>query len=277
MMTIEERQSRYYVNSKKKSFSSTLKGVTVVELNPSERCTRHCDFCPRGHGYKNQSKYLTIGTSARIATELNRLNYEGDIHISGFGEPLLNARIVDNITIMRQILPDNRIALTTNGDVITDDYLDKLITAGVSFIVVSCYEESRAKEMTDLFSRHNFKNYDLREFWYKDNQTTEEFIEEKNFNNRAGYVQEGTLHNQCYLPFYKLFIDWNGDVLLCCNDWNKTVKSGNVNKKPLDELWHSKAFNDIRDNLKIGKRCDKPCDKCNIQGVLVGKESVEQH
>ena len=74
-----------------------------------------------------------------------------------------------------------------------------------------------------------------------------------------------------------MFIDWNGDVLLCCNDWNKTIKAGNVNKKPLDELWHGKTFNAIRDNLKVGNRCDKPCDKCNVQGVLVGKESVEQH
>lgn len=276
-MTIEERQSRYYTNSKKESFSSTLKGLTVIEINPSERCTRHCDFCPRGHGYKNESKFLSIGTSARLATELNRLNYGGDIHLAGFGEPLLNTRLIDNISIMRQILPNNRIALTTNGDVLVDGYLNKLLNAGVSFIVVSCYEKSRANEMTELFESHNFKNYDLREFWYDKNQTTEDFIKDKNFNNRAGYIQEGTSSNPCYLPFYKMFIDWNGDVLLCCNDWNKTVKAGNVNKKPLDELWHGKTFNAIRDNLKVGNRCDKPCDKCNVQGVLVGKESVERH
>lgn len=276
-MTIEERQTRYYANSKKESFFSTLKGLTVIEINPSERCTRVCDFCPRGHGYKNESKFLSIDTSARIATELNRLNYGGDIHLAGFGEPLLNKRLIDNISIIKQIIPNTRIALTTNGDVITDSYLEELITAGVSFIIVSCYEKSKAKEMTDLFESHNFKNYDLREFWYENNQTTEDFIKEKNFNNRAGFVMEDSVSKPCYLPFYKMFIDWNGDVLLCCNDWNKTVKAGNINKKPLDVLWHGKAFNKIRDNLKIGNRCDKPCDKCNVQGTLVGKESVKEH
>ena len=273
-MTIKERQSRYYINSKKISFSSSLRGLTVVEINPSETCTRACHFCPRGHGYENQKKFLSVDTSIRLASELNRLNYEGDIHIAGFGEPLLNTSLPNIISSMRNLLPTNRIAITTNGDTLTSRKLDILISAGISFIIVSCYEKIRAEEMSKLFQYHNFKNYDLREFWYEDDQTTEEFITDNNFNNRAGYISSGVSSNPCYLPFYKMFIDWNGNVLLCCNDWNKTIKAGNITRSNLDEIWHGDILNKIRNDLSIGNRCNSPCDKCNVHGTLIGKESV---
>ena len=32
----------------------------------------------------------------------------------------------------------------------------------------------------------------------------------------------------CYYPFYKLFVDWNGDVLFCSNDWGKEHVVGNL-------------------------------------------------
>ena len=37
-------------------------------------------------------------------------------------------------------------------------------------------------------------------------------------------------------------IDWNGDVMLCVQDWNKKVKFGNLFSNTLLDSWNSKAL-----------------------------------
>ena len=42
----------------------------------------------------------------------------------------------------------------------------------------------------------------------------------------------------CFYTHYAMMIDWNGDALLCCQDmYNRTVKFGNVQTKPLIDIW----------------------------------------
>ena len=30
------------------------------------------------------------------------------------------------------------------------------------------------------------------------------------------------------LSYYKMFVDWNGDVLFCSNDWGREIVIGNL-------------------------------------------------
>ena len=79
----------------------------------------------------------------------------------------------------------------------------------------------------------------------------------------------------CYYPFYKMFVDWNGDVLFCSNDWGKEIIVGNLVKDTLHNVWFSDKMYEIRKKLSVGNRNHSPCNKCSVNGQLFGKKSFD--
>jgi len=70
-------------------------------------------------------------------------------------------------------------------------------------------------------------------------------------------------------------IDWNGDVMLCVQDWNKKVKFGNLFSNSLLDSWNSKALSRYRRTLGKGFRKDEPCKSCNVIGTLHGTNHLK--
>ena len=128
-----------------------------------------------------------------------------------------------------------------------------------------------------MFEGYNSDTFTLRKSYYHSDNFS-------GFTNRAGAVKVNTellkenIKNKCYLPFYKLFIDWNGDQILCCEDWFKLSKNKlNINTHTLKEIWESAFLDKYRQHLKDGKRDLAVCNKCNIHGEKVGKQYTEYY
>jgi radical SAM protein with 4Fe4S-binding SPASM domain len=285
---LSARNSRYYTNTKKPSFNTTLKGLTVIEMCITEICTRACVFCPRGNPevYKNQKLFMSLNTLQRIAQECKVNSFNGDFHFSGFGESLTHKEFFTIIAELKNILPNNHIALTTNGDLLTEDKAVKVYQSGVDHIIVSCYDGEESYIKFDKMLSNLNKSYDIRKLWFHEGETVEEMTARNQFNNRSGAVtkinfeesKKTFMNTPCYLPFYKLVFDYNGDVLLCCNDWFRKHKGfGNIHRSTLQDIWYSDEFKKIRDSLKRGNRNGPACTNCSIKGNLVGKESVQAH
>lgn len=285
---LSARNSRYYLNTKKESFLHTLKGLAVIEMCITELCTRTCTFCPRGNSdvYKNQKLFMSLDTVRLIANECKANSFDGDFHFSGFGESLTHKQFFELISELKSILPNNHIALTTNGDLLTEEKVAKAYQCGVNHIIVSCYDgEESYHKFDEMLSKFN-KSYDIRKLWMNPGETAEEMSVRNQFNNRSGAVtkvdfkesKQTFANNPCYLPFYKLVFDYNGDALLCCNDWFRKHKGlGNIHDTTLQDIWYSEEFKKVRDNLKAGVRKGPACANCSIKGNLVGKESMEAH
>jgi radical SAM protein with 4Fe4S-binding SPASM domain len=69
----------------------------------------------------------------------------------------------------------------------------------------------------------------------------------------------------CHVPFYEMSILFNGDVLICSEDWNRTTVVGNVTTQSLREIWDSKKINEIR-RLLLRKRFEQidSCQECSL-------------
>lgn len=50
----------------------------------------------------------------------------------------------------------------------------------------------------------------------------------------------------CPYPFYHINILFNGDVILCFQDWNRVSVIGNVKDKSIKEVWNSPKMNQVR-------------------------------
>jgi hypothetical protein len=244
-----------------------LLGLTAVEINPTELCNRTCAFCPRvdPEVYPNQNLHMTRETVTALIDDLYANNYKGRVVFSGMGEPTLNKDILNQIAIAKGKIQD--IQLYTNGDKILNDEwytLDEFIEAGVTSMFIDVYDdEVQMEKWKKKIQKYKFPFHLSAKYKFPINI----------FTNRAGTVKtEGVpqevLRRPCFLPHTKAFIDWDGSMLLCCNDWARAAgRFGNVNTTPFHKLWLSEEMNNIRKKL-LSDRVNggDPCNVCNATG-----------
>jgi radical SAM protein with 4Fe4S-binding SPASM domain len=70
----------------------------------------------------------------------------------------------------------------------------------------------------------------------------------------------------CITPLAEFIILWNGDVLLCCNDYSKKLVLGNVNDSSIKEIWNGKEYQKIRELHFNGEyKKISICSNCSIK------------
>lgn len=69
----------------------------------------------------------------------------------------------------------------------------------------------------------------------------------------------------CHHPFAYMNILFNGDVVICCHDWNRATIIGNARDNSLREIWNSPKANEIR-RLIIKKKYEQieTCSGCSL-------------
>jgi len=94
----------------------------------------------------------------------------------------------------------------------------------------------------------------------------------KPVTNRAGSVDTstfdsktclGTSRKPCQRPFVKAYVLFDGTMVLCNCDWQRTTIIGNVAETTLEELWRSPSLTSIRRNHLVGLPADSLCAKCD--------------
>jgi radical SAM protein with 4Fe4S-binding SPASM domain len=253
-----------------------------VELSPTELCNRShghkraCCFCPRSDPkvYPNLALHMAKATAQHVADDLRAINFKGAIALCGYGEPLLHP----DLESLVRCFSGMRVEIITNGDRLTPDYTKRLIDAGVNYFAISMYDGPEQRGQFDfLFDQVGVGRsyYILRDRWHDADQDFGLML-----TNRAGMVSEG--HQQevdreraCFYPSYQMMIDWNGDVLMCPQDWVKKIKFGNVNVSSIFEIWTSKALHKHRTRLHRRRDGVSPCEGCNANGQIHGAQHVE--
>ena len=263
--------------------STPLDSILTVEINTTELCNRTCVFCPRHDPkvFPNRNLHLTVKGATTIAEELADTGFRGKISFSGFGENLLNPNFREIVKVFRYNLPYATLECNTNGDKLDSDYVIGLYKSGLDLLYINLYDGIEQMEHFDTMmadARVHEDQYRYRMHWG-------DF--EKHgliLNNRSGVVdwvgvEDDTVENlkgkPCHYPFYKMFVDWNGDVLFCSNDWGREHVVGNLLTMSLHDVWFSKPMTKIRKKLMKGDRSMSPCNKCSVDGSLFGKPSFD--
>lgn len=247
-----------------------------IDLSVTDLCNRKCVFCPRvdPNVYPNQNLCMDLELANLIAYDLCELEYEGVVVLSGFGESTLHPEIVDLVACFGKKV---RVELVTNGDVLTSDLVRALISAGVDYFAVSLYDGPHQMEsLQKVFTGVSQDKYVFRDRWHG-----AEVDFGLKLTNRAGNVGAGnqppvSFSKLCFYPAYSMMIDWNGDVLLCVQDWGKKIKFGNVRSKTIFDIWTSPPMMRWRSQLLSGGRTNSPCVKCNADGCLHGVNHAQK-
>ncbi len=204
-----------------------------VELNVNELCNRTCAFCPRHDPkvYPNQNLHMDLELAEVIASQLCSVGFKGTVNISGTGEPTLTKHLPDIVSRLSD--RGIRVDVVTNGDRLKPKIVKDLYLAGLSQLVVSMYDgPEQIKYFSSLLRDCGIDEelFTLRDRWYGEDEDYGLI-----YTNRAGSLGEklaSPKKRPCFYPYYALYIDWNGDVLLCCQDsYRRTEKFGNVKNR----------------------------------------------
>jgi MoaA/NifB/PqqE/SkfB family radical SAM enzyme len=270
-----------------------------VRYEVTDHCNATCIMCPRDlhehgreHGIMDQAKY------EKSIDEVVALGAR-KVVLTGFGEPMLDRRLEDKIAYA-----SNKGLSTyfiTNGSALTPKRSRKLIEAGLSEMRVSFYgmrPETYNAVMQGLDFHHTMKGIlgflrlrDEMEAHTKvqisylelpenksDTQAFREFWEPKvnaieiwkphNFGDGRDYRQRDSdvsHKTTCGRPENgPLQIQWNGEVIPCCYDYNNAIILGNAFESPVLEVLNSEKYRLLRYAHRMKEFSMFPyCDQCD--------------
>jgi radical SAM protein with 4Fe4S-binding SPASM domain len=255
---------------------------SVVEISDSGTCNRSCVFCPRSDPkwikeFDNK-EFIKKNLHEKICKELSEYNYSGIIVYSGFNEPLLNKACFENVARTRKYLPNAKIELITNGDVLNLERINKLFSSGLSTLLISVYDGP--EDMIKFKNLCAEANLNENQFVIRNRYLPPEEDYGITMSNRGGLMENAahsieslkkSIKEPCYYPSYNFFIDYNGDVLMCSHDWGKKNILGNLNKDTILDIWMSENAKKSRFNLANSDRNFSPCNVCDVKGSLIGE------
>ena len=253
-----------------------FKGIPLfkwVEISPIDACNRKCSFCPKADPKIAPDTYkkMHIDLVKKLNKEFLEIGFKGTIVFAGYGEPLLNKNIFKMIKLFSKSFNTE---VTTNGDPLNEKVINKLVDSGVNKIIVSLYDgPHQINDFKKLFQICNIseEKFVLRDRWYNADEGYGLML-----TNRAGtlnFKQKNApkkIDKRCFYSHYSMMIDWNGDIFLCTQDWNRKIKSGNVFEKHILDIWNSDLMENYRKELSLGKRITSPCINCNANGTMHG-------
>lgn len=226
-----------------------------IELNLTELCDMKCTFCPRSEGYPNSNLHMSLETIDVIVSQLREVNHNFVIHLSGRGEPTLHKhfdKVLDKLS-------DFSVKMSTNGNRV-DQYLDK-INKNLYKVYYSIYDESKLT-IEEAKAKYNFLILDKRTSNKK-----------QKYHNRAGDIENDFTKNNphhpkyglfCEKPFTIVYINYNGDYNLCCNEWHNPTVMGNVHDQSIKDFFNNNPIlQKFKNDLLNGTRSYSPCNNCN--------------
>ncbi len=248
-----------------------------IELSLIDNCNRKCIFCPKSDPAvaPDTHQKMTMKLIEKLTDELKEMKYEGSVVLCGYGEPMLHKDIYQ---ICKKLAEASFVEIVTNGDVITKEKIRKLYESNVNKLLISLYDGpeqvKKFKKMADE-SQVPDDFVILRNRWFNEKEDYG-----LKLTNRAGTVKIGNQDSNdtfsfCYYPSYSVLIDWNGDIFLCSQDWQRKKAMGNIMLENLFDIWTNNSITKFRKNLLNGKRCNSPCTECNAEGTVLGYKHAE--
>lgn len=78
----------------------------------------------------------------------------------------------------------------------------------------------------------------------------------------AGEDSDWKYAHYCTIPFWRAWILWNGDMVLCCVDWERKQVFGNIHEHSIKEIWNNPSYKNYRQRMKDRNLCGTLCENC---------------
>jgi len=276
-----------------------------IDIGVTNACNSNCIMCP--HSKLKKIGTMDMKLYKKIIDNCAKLKMK-TITLSFFGEPLLDKKLIEKIKYAKEknlsvAFYSNASLLTEKWarDLINAD-LDS-ITISFDGYSKEVYEKIRKGLKFDVTKKNILNLLRMKEKLNKKNpkvnlvlvELEENKNEIKNFyeewKNKVDAIniinmrnwandikKKGTKESfhfnkkvkrkPCALIWQKMVVDWNGNVVLCCDDWNHSTVLGNLKKQSIEEIWKGEKLKKIRESHVKREFSKIPlCAKCNKKTI----------
>jgi radical SAM protein with 4Fe4S-binding SPASM domain len=261
----------------------------AIQIQTTSRCNANCLFCGY-HTIKNTHEHGAMDDALfkRIADECGR-HYIGRISPYLMNEPLMDRKLPERIAYIHRIKKfGTKTKINSNGYLLDEEMSRGLVESGLRHLWISVqgYSEATYRESMGLDLKRTLANIDrfielragmksefpkltvttLRttltepELDYAARYWSERQVRFKthDMDNRAGKnlaklaLRQPKRREHCDLFLKQAYILYNGDMVLCCHDWKRTVVLGNVGQNSIEEIWNSPSFIELIRQYQAG-------------------------
>ncbi len=265
---ILDRDPQFYKNTPLPSW---------IELSLIDVCNRICSFCPKSDFDVAPNTYqkMNLKFINKLYDDLKDIGFQGAFSICGYGEPLLHKDLIQFVNVLGKL---GGVEIVTNGDPLKPLLLKRIYESRTTKLIISMYDGEHQINFFEKMIEEAGVDKDfvvLRNRWHN----SEEDFGVK-LTNRVGNVNIGEqkkieINRGCFYSSYQLLIDWNGNVYLCPQDWDRRLPVGNVMQDHFFEVWSGKILNKYREKHLTEKRDISPCNKCNADGKIHGHKHAK--
>jgi hypothetical protein len=267
--------------------------IKFVEIELFSYCNRTCWFCPNSFiNRRDNNIEMPEQTYIDIIDQLNQINFDGEISYSRYNEPLSYKELfLKRIKYARLNLKNAVLRTNTNGDYIDKKYIEELHNAGLNQLFIQEYslskEYNHQKKHNDILKKIHKLGLDfslitdIRDYKIEYKLSYLDMtihIRSRNFNldgssrgNTIELAKDYTRTKRCIQPFNHMYIDYNGNVMICCA-LRSDIKNhdiglmGNVNDNKLWDIFYNEKYNVWRKHHLYDGPKEGVCKNCK-QGI----------
>ncbi|MFC1685670.1 radical SAM/SPASM domain-containing protein [Nanoarchaeota archaeon] len=273
---------------------------TLLTIENTNACNAKCIMCPHNK-MKRPVKIMSLRDFKKVVDKVMK-SYPKikRLTITGFGETTADKGLVEKIKYVNKHYPKLKIDFFTNGSLFTKELSEAILKTRVHRINFSInamernykkitgldykkvrsnilYFIKRKRELKKEFPLVNFSLMILKEnvddiedfikLWTPYGDSVMTYLPLDWASNKKIETVENPIQNKkkwaCIPLWQSVSVDAEGNVIMCCQDYESRVKFGNVLKQPIKEIMNSPKFEKIRELHKKGNYSMPVCNTCD--------------
>jgi MoaA/NifB/PqqE/SkfB family radical SAM enzyme len=247
----------------------------LLRVETTSKCNRSCWFCPHSE-LKRPKENMNRDLYNKIINDASEAGINS-MDIRNFGEPLLDKDLENKIKYAKD-RGFKYVEIYTNGILLTPERYSSLCEAGITRIRTSLitdqeYNTTLLKNLADIKPKENIISIELINM--PESMGNYITILRKLIDLEVTKVRIVPPHNWgdwttenvdnsgkwCHRLWSSVNVLTNGQVVLCCMDYEGIYDLGNCNDQSIKEILNSDKFKEYRQNHLSGK-LEPICEGC---------------
>jgi hypothetical protein len=289
-----------------KSIGAFSPAVYVVEI--TNRCSLSCIMCPRKDIESRNIGDMDLELFRKICNLISP--YCEHLMLYFMGEPLMHRQFSDIVRIARTKIK-GKISISTNALFLNKKKRSVLIDLSIDLIICCIDHWNKLEYASIRIGGDYETAFKNTQKLLEESKSTKPFVIVKSLDfgmkkedhdkyldywsskggvptigwvdSWAGQMPEllklssslppyiNKIRKSCADLWFKMIINWKGEIVLCCHDFNYATKLGQIDQKEKDisKIWQSNLMGELRDKHIHGNFCDLDlCKSCNEWGEI---------
>lgn len=268
-----------------------------LQIENTNLCNAKCVMCPHTI-MKRKAKIMSQKDFEKIVDNAMSFRSIKRLTLTGFGEPFCDRGIIKKIEYVNRKYPQIKIDIYTNASLLDEKIARELIKTKVDRITFSIngteknyrnimglnYDNTRKNVLFILKLRKEMKKPFLANvslmilkenerdinsfinFWRPYSDSVRVYAPSDWAGTLGGIIKHPSFKNRrwpCFTLWSSITVDVDGNVIMCCRDYESRVKFGNLLKQDIEEIRKSKKFQELL-KYQLDYSFSTPiCEKCD--------------